>query len=154
MTEPQAPRDKTNSSGDVGVTAGLARRLAAGVYDLLLLAALLMVAGIAVLILREGVAIPAGTLWWQLLLLLGCGGFYCGFWSRGGQTLGMRTWRLRVERLDGRGIDLPTALLRFLAALGGLGLLWIPFDPDGRALHDRLTGTRVRLLSKAEARAV
>jgi uncharacterized RDD family membrane protein YckC len=134
------------------MTAGLGRRLAAGVYDLLLLAALLMVLGIAVLILRGGAEIPAGTLWWQMLVLGCCGIFYVGFWAHGGQTLGMRTWRLKVETTDGGSVALSTALLRFVAAAGGLGLLWIPFDRDGRALHDRLTGTRVRLLSKEEAR--
>lgn len=135
------------------MTASLLRRLAAGVYDLLLLAGLLMVMGIAVLILRGGVAVPPGTLWWQTLVLTGCAVFYAGFWARGGQTLGMRTWRLRVEKTDGSPVDLKTALLRFVAALAGLGLLWVPFDREGRALHDRLTDTRVVLLTKEEARA-
>lgn len=133
-------------------TASFLRRFLAGAYDLLLLAALLMVLGIAVLILRGGAEIPSGTLWWQALVLSCCSLFYAGFWARGGQTLGMRTWRLKVETTDGGALSLGTALLRFVAAVGGLGLLWIPFDRDGRALHDRLTGTRVRLLSKDEAR--
>ena len=135
-------------------SAGLLRRLASGVYDLLLLAALLMVLGIAVLILRGGEAVPTGTLWWQALVLACCTVFYAGFWARGGQTLGMRTWRLRVQKVDGSPVDMKTSVLRFFSALAGLGLLWIPFDRDKRALHDRLAGTRVVLLTKDQARGL
>lgn len=135
-------------------SAGLLRRLASGLYDLLLLAALLMVLGIAVLILRGGEAVPTGTLWWQTLVLACCTVFYAGFWARGGQTLGMRTWRLRVEKVDGSPVDMGTSVLRFFAALAGLGLLWIPFDRDRRALHDRVAGTRVVLLTKEQARGL
>jgi len=136
--------------------ASLLRRLAAGAYDLLLLAGLLMILGIAVLMLRSGAAVPAGTPWFQGLVLLVCGVFYAGFWWRGGQTLGMRSWRLRVQKTDGSPLDLATAVLRFAAALlsvlpAGLGLLWILADRERRAWHDHLTGTRVVLLSKEEA---
>ncbi len=139
------------------VPASLLRRLAAGAYDLLLLAGLLMILGIAVLILRGGEAVPVGTPWFQALVLLVCAVFYAGFWSRGGQTLGMRSWRLRVEKTDGRPVDAATALLRFAAAVlslvpAGLGMLWILIDREQRAWHDRLTDTRVVLLSKAAAR--
>jgi uncharacterized RDD family membrane protein YckC len=130
--------------------AGLPRRLAAGIYDLLLLAGLLMLTGFAVLAGRGFQPIPPGTRWWQALLLFVCGSFYTAFWHRGGQTLGMRSWRLRVEMLDGRPLSLGTAALRFVAALGGLGLLWMLVDTQRRALQDRLTGTRVILLSKPD----
>lgn len=138
-------------------TPSLLRRLAAGTYDLLLLAGLLMMLGIGVLILRGGNPVPPGTPWFQALVLLLCAVFYAGFWSRGGQTLGMRSWRLRVETTDGRPLHLATALLRFAAALlsllpAGLGMLWILVDREGRAWHDRLTGTRVVLLTKEQAR--
>ncbi len=133
------------------------RRLAAGAYDLLLLGGLLMMLGIAVLMLRGGEAVPPGSLWFQGLVLLVCAVFYAGFWCRGGQTLGMRSWRLRVEKIDGTPLDPATATLRFAAALlsvlpAGLGLLWILVDPEQRAWHDRLTGTRVVLLPKDAAR--
>ena len=138
-------------------TAGLLRRLAAAAYDLLLLAALLMLTGVSVLALRGGEAVPAGTYWFQLLLFLMTALFYIGFWSRGGQTLGMRSWRLRAEKLDGTPLDLPTASLRFLAAClsiapAGAGMLWILIDKDRRAWHDRMTRTRVVVLSKEDAR--
>lgn len=139
------------------VAPSLLRRLAAGAYDLLLLGGLLMMLGIAVLILRGGATVPPGSLWFQGLVLLVCAIFYAGFWCRGGQTLGMRSWRLRVEKTNGSPLDPATAALRFFAALlsvlpAGLGLLWILVDRERRAWHDRLTGTRVVLLSKEAAR--
>jgi uncharacterized RDD family membrane protein YckC len=142
---------------NTAVPASLMRRLAASVYDLLLLAGLWMLAGLTVLSLRGGVAVPPGTYWFQALLLALTAVFYIGFWTRGGQTLGMRSWRLRAERRDGRPLKLATASLRFLAALlslapAGLGLLWILVDPDKLAWHDRLTDSRVVLLAKDEAR--
>ena len=131
--------------------ASLLRRLAAGFYDLLLLAGILMVIGVAVVIARSGAAIPPGTLWFQALVLGVATFFYAGFWTRGGQTLGMKSWRLRVETLDGETPDVTRSLLRFAAGLlallpAGLGLLWMLVDRDQRAWHDRLTGTRVVLL--------
>jgi len=139
------------------VAASLPRRLAASVYDLLLLAGLWMLAGLAVLSLRGGEAVPPGTYWFQALLLALTAIFYIGFWARGGQTLGMRSWRLRAERQDGRPLSLAAASLRFLACLlslapAGLGLLWILVDADKLAWHDRLSDSRVVVLSKDQAR--
>ena len=57
-----------------------------------------------------------GNPFFQTYLLLVCFFFYGGFWVRAGQTLGMRAWRLRITRRDGRGIGWSQALLRFLTA--------------------------------------
>ncbi len=134
--------------------ASLFRRLAAGVYDLLLLAGLLMVAGFIAIAARHGEPVPPGNLPFQLSLLTLIALFYAWFWSHGGQTLGMRSWRLKVEMLDGRPLTMAVALLRFAAGLLsvgalGLGILWILVDPEKRAWHDRLTGTHVVQLPKA-----
>ncbi|HRY14788.1 MAG TPA: RDD family protein [Candidatus Competibacteraceae bacterium] len=105
--------------------AKLPRRLAAIVYDELLLTAVLMVASalawglMAALLGSAAVAFNnplRGNPFFQTYLLLVCFFFYGGFWVRGGQTLGMRAWRLRITRRDGRGIGWSQALLRFLTA--------------------------------------
>jgi uncharacterized RDD family membrane protein YckC len=80
-------------------------------------------------------------------------GFHILFWIRGGQTLGMRAWRLRVVRSDGRGLSFKHALLRYLAAIlswavFGLGFLWVLVDKEGLAWHDRISKTRLVVLKK------
>jgi uncharacterized RDD family membrane protein YckC len=134
-------------------TSGLLRRLAAGLYDGLLVIALLVVPTLLAMALRGGEPVPPGNLLFQALLLLTTGGFFTWFWSHGGQTLGMRAWRLRVEQQSGAPLTLPIALLRFavgvvsLAAFG-LGMLWILVDANKLAWHDRVAGTRVIVLPK------
>jgi len=135
-------------------TSGLLRRLAAGLYDGLLVIALLVIPTLLAMALRGGEPIPPGNLLFQALLLLTAGAFFTWFWSHGGQTLGMRAWRLRVEQQSGAPLSLGIALLRFVISLVsvaafGLGLLWILFDADKLAWHDRATGTRVVVLPKS-----
>src|SRR5690606_18182338 len=81
--------------------ARLARRVAALVYDLMLLAAVLFMLTLAVFVIRGGRAVPPGTLWFQLCLAAVVVWFFTWFWVHGGQTLGMKAWRLRVVRTDG-----------------------------------------------------
>jgi len=139
---------------------GLLRRLAAILYDTLLVLGLLMLAVALVVIPYEqlsGTPFPnedtGHRLALQAYLLLVIGVFFSFFWVRGGQTLGMRAWRLRVLRADGQPLDWGDAWRRFGAACLslaplGLGLLWCLFDKDGLAWHDRLSGTRLVVLAK------
>lgn len=132
------------------------RRLAAFAYDLLALIGLWFLVGVLAVIIK-GDAVDIGD-WRELLLLYGSlwlvmGGYFALSWRHGGQTLGMRPWRLRTERSDGRGLGAGRAWLRYacgwLSLLpAGAGLLLCLVDPDRRALHDRLAGTRVALLPK------
>ena len=67
----------------------------------------------------------------------------------GGRTLGKWVAGLRIERKDGEPLSVRRALLRHMAGYPltlltlGLGFLVAAFDPQGRALHDRLAGTVV-----------
>ncbi len=132
------------------------RRLAAMAYDGLLLVAVLMLATAPVVMVAHGV--PGGTiphLLYQLYLLGIIFLFFAWFWIHGGQTLGMRAWRLQVQRNDGAPLNWRDALLRFVAAIpallcAGLGLFWIWIDRDRLAWHDRWSGTRVAVLPKPE----
>ena len=129
------------------VTASVFRRFAAFCYDLLLLAALVFCFTLVVLALRGGEAIPPGSIWFELCLVVVAATFFCGFWVHGGQTLGMRAWRIRVVG-DGVTLTWRRALARFGAATvsllpAGLGLWWGFFGRDGRSWHDRWTRTRV-----------
>jgi uncharacterized RDD family membrane protein YckC len=139
---------------DLG-NAGLLRRLGALLYDLLVVTALLMLAGFAAIRYTGGEAVPAGTPWFQAMLIIVVATFFCGFWMTGGQTIGMRAWRLRLitDDADGNVVSLATALIRFAAACLsllplGLGFLWILIDRRRLTWHDRLSGTRVVRLPK------
>lgn len=84
----------------------------------------------------------------QLWVLFVAGAYFVGFWTHGGQTLPMKTWRLRLVRADGGRVGVARGLHRFMIALlgslaAGLGFLWALWDPDRQFLHDRLAGTRL-----------
>lgn len=130
--------------------AGLARRLGALCYDLLLLGAVLIAYTAVVIAVRGGRAVPPGTWWFELSLLALCLAFFAWFWTHGGQTLGMLAFRLRLVAADGGPVGWRAALVReggaLLSALpAGLGFWWVLVDPERRSWHDRLSGTRVVL---------
>jgi uncharacterized RDD family membrane protein YckC len=131
-----------------GEPAPLLRRLAALVYDALLLLALLFVFTLLVILMRGGREVGAGTPWFGGSIVAIALLFCAGFWTRGGQTLGMRAWRIRVVAANGGTISWPRAAARFfagwLAALpAGLGYWWAWIDRERCCWHDRLSGTRV-----------
>jgi len=69
-------------------------------------------------------------------------------WTRAGQTLGMRAWRVRIQSADGQAVTWRAGLLRFavslLSALAfGLGFLWSLRGPRKAAWHDLASGTRL-----------
>lgn len=136
---------------------GLPRRLATMLYDLLLLAGVLVVAAALV-------SIPLGLLGvdlthglprfgFQVYLLGVIVWYYVFFWIDGRQTLGMRAWRTLLLRADGQPLGTGDALRRFAFAVmglapAGLGLWWSLFDPAGLTWYDRMAGTRAVLLAK------
>ena len=123
---------------------GVPRRLGALFYDALLLIAILFLATALALAITKGQLDSQGIAF-RIYLLAVIAVFYTWFWTHGGQTLGMRTWRIRVERLDGTDMRWWQAVARLAIAMLtlGIGLLWAAWDADRRALYDRLTATRV-----------
>lgn len=131
----------------------LLRRLAALLYDGLLLIALWMAASALWLAFRDGEAVSAGEAWFRLYLLAIAWAFLVGFWVRGGRTLGMLAWRLRLVAAGGGPVTLRQASARFFVALlswlpAGAGYLWALVDREGLTWHDRLSGTRLVLEPK------
>jgi uncharacterized RDD family membrane protein YckC len=130
--------------------ASLLRRLGAMLYDGLLVLAVLFMATLPFVAVRGGEPVePDDNLVYQLTMLGVVYAFFVFFWTRGGQTLGMRSWRMRLETLDGRTPSFTTASLRFVMAIVsllplGLGFLWQLWDKDGLTWHDRASATRLR----------
>lgn len=136
--------------------ATLWRRLAALVYDSFLLFGLLMVFGYLALGVENGWLgkqhiEQSATGGGNPLVFVGMLGvvcaFYCIFWLRNRQTLGMQAWRLQLETLDGSPLTLRHCLLRWLAGVlslvcGGIGFLWCLL-PQHNTWHDLLSRTRV-----------
>ncbi|MBD8872383.1 RDD family protein [Rhodanobacter sp. DHB23] len=149
------------------------RRLAALAYDLLIVVAIVMVVGLLCQLATGGRLIAAGThavapLWYQVLQGVVVATYFIVSWRRGGQTVGMRPWRIRVCRDDGGTIGLQQAAVRVLVAAApmlllalepALGLratlwavlgawtLWFAtalFDRRRRALHDFAADTEVQ----------
>jgi len=127
----------------------LLRRLAAIVYDMLLVAALLFLATIPFIALRGGkpVEVDSNQLY-QLALVVVIYTFFVGFWVSKGRTLGMQSWGLQIESRNGATPTLAEANIRFFAAILswlplGLGFLWQLLDSDKLTWHDRLSGTRL-----------
>jgi uncharacterized RDD family membrane protein YckC len=83
--------------------------------------------------------------------------YYVLNWTRSGQTLGMRAWRLRTLTDSGKRLQVGQAVVRFCWGLAawlpfGLGVLWLYADPEHLALHDRLSRTRVVVLARSRDR--
>lgn len=160
VTSPQTPPPQHKHP-----SAGLLRRLGALLYDYLVVIALLIIAGfigmgVAQLLLATGMAtVPEGKdaswlltspLYSAWLALVICG-FFTWFWTRAGQTIGMRAWRLRIQNVDGSNIRITQALIRLATAAFGLGNLLCLFNREHpRAFQDIWSECEVVVLSKEE----
>jgi len=132
-------------------SASLIKRLAAMLYDSFLILAILFVATVIALLFNKGEAIessPVFTLYLVLVIFL----FYSWFWSKCGQTLGMRVWKIQIINDYGRNPSWQVCILRlvfavFSMACLGLGYWWRLFRPY--TWHDKLSQTRIIDISGA-----
>lgn len=128
-------------------------RLAAAIYDLLPLVGLWFATAAAVMFAFHGnvdVAHPSPIYRASLRvsLLAVTAAYFVASWARGGQTIGMRAWRLRVVAAEGGALPWPRALVRFAVAIGslaalGLGFAWCLIDTERRAWHDIAGRSRI-----------
>ncbi len=135
--------------------ASFGRRLGAMFYDSMLF-------GITVLLIGSIISsvvghifgrelIEGGSLFSRALFIFQVGLLfllYGWFWTHGGQTLGMRAWKIRVVTLNCHPLNWQQALFRFVAAFVSLlvvfvGFLIALFDPNKLGWHDRFSRTRL-----------
>lgn len=130
-------------------TPSLLRRLTCLLYESLLVAAILAIAVLAPLVMAgilfglNAKGIVTLALIFAVLLF-----YFCWQWLRGGQTLPLKTWKMKIISESGGALRPEQALLRYLLAwvstlLAGAGFLWAMIDRDRQFLHDRLSGTRI-----------
>jgi len=153
-------------------TPSILRRLASMLYEALVLAAIAFVAGSLFLFASHGQ--PASGLLrvaLQAYLLTVFAAYFLWCWLRGGQTLPMKAWRIRLVVPGRARVPARVALARFAYAalfmgalfasvaaafehrnmllafvslgLSGIGVGWALVDRDRQFLHDRLAGTRL-----------
>lgn len=142
--------------------AGLGRRLGAMLYDgFLVIAIWVAVTVVHMLFFRyvlgqqtEEIGTTASDIWsLRLMLVFFVTLFFVFSWSRGGMTLGMQAWRLRVQAADGYSLNLKQCLIRcavawFSLLAFGLGYLWVLFDKQRRSWPDIASNTQTVVLPK------
>jgi uncharacterized RDD family membrane protein YckC len=148
----------------------LKRRLASMLYEAMLVFAVLFAAVLlfSTAMEQRHALYLRNALQSSLFVVLGL--YFIWFWSHGGQTLAMKTWRIRLVDRSGKSVKIWRAVARYLLAwlwfLPGLALAWllgaktsmlmliplanvvlwalaIYLDPQRQFLHDRLAGTRL-----------
>lgn len=92
----------------------------------------------------------------QFTLWLFIGKYFVWCWTKSGQTLAMKTWKLKLVDMDGSLLEPKMAALRYVAAtlslmLFGIGFLWAIVDPDRLYLHDRLLKNRITAVPRNTA---
>lgn len=127
---------------------GIGRRLASMLYEGLVVFSILLIGFWLPQALLSGIGLgfSARGLWLHIFVLLML--YFLWFWLHGGQTLPMKTWKLKLANPDGSPPRPAQALLRYLAAwpsilVFGIGILWALVDKDKQFLHDRIAGTRI-----------
>jgi uncharacterized RDD family membrane protein YckC len=159
------------AAGAGAVTPGLTRRMACFIYEGVLLFGVVMIAGYLYSSLTQQRDARVGQFGLQAFLFIVLGIYFVWFWSRGGQTVAMKAWHIRVETRDGRLLSQPRALGRYVASwlwfvpalstAHGAGIrtaagifavmatgviayaLTSRLHPDRQFLHDALCGTRL-----------
>ena len=148
--------------------AGFFRRIAAMIYDGLVAVAVGMCAGLIILvaltILHANKVIGAEiehfsdfltqsslfTSIVQLWVMAWIVGFFMWFWAKGGQTIGMRAWRMRIFSTTDEPMTMGRLWLRLICALGGLGTLLVIFMPKQKqSLQDIVAKTEILVLTQA-----
>jgi uncharacterized RDD family membrane protein YckC len=130
------------------VLAGRLVRFASLLYEGILLVPVLFLAAYLFLTLAQDAHTGAAHALFQAWLIVICGAYLVYCWVKGGRTLAMKTWHLKLARTDAAPVSWQRAWLRYALAvpglfLFGLGYWWAFIDRDGQFLHDRLAGTRV-----------
>lgn len=137
-----------SSKSKPGEPCTLIRRLAAVLYDSVIVLALLMLAALLAVLLGWGQKTAIKDVGFTLYLVSVWYVYLAWCWRKGGMTMGMRAWKIRIEDESGRNPSWGKTLIRFLAslvsaALLGAGFLWSLADSRNRTWHDILSGTRL-----------
>ena len=149
-------KKESSNPTSIYVHTGLFRRLFAIAYDCFLLIAIMFIVSGLATALNQGKAVESGDPLYPILVItifLLSYLYFAWFWIHGGQTLGMKTWRIKLISTEGNVIDWKIAAIRYIGAiiswgLFTLGFLWSLFDKDKLCWHDMLSKTELVDLRK------
>lgn len=161
-------------------TPSLRRRLICMMYESFLLFGVIFISALLFDVLtssKHALTLRHARMAW---IFFAIGVYFYYFWTKGGQTLAMKTWRLQLTKKDGSPIDRKTAVIRYfgawmwfmpaLALNAALSLkkwpsiiaillgfcawaLLVYLDADRQFAHDRMAGTRLNELPKPASAA-
>lgn len=123
------------------------------VYDTLVVIALCFVCAWIYILLLGNATYGLKRYCLQLFIWLTVGLYFIRCWSKSGQTVAMKTWRIQLLSHSGLLVSIKTAVLRYVLAtlsltIFGLGFLWAIIDEDGLFLHDRLLQCNIKFAPK------
>lgn len=129
--------------------ASLLRRIGALIYDGLLVIAIYAFTIVMIVTVTGEAAIGPFV---QSFIFAEIFAFFIYFWTRYGQTLGMRAWHLSLVNVSGAPLSLAQGVLRFFVGLAGLlalgmGILWVMVDPHRRSWSDLMSDSRIRFVA-------
>ncbi len=148
MDKHSNPTTMTEKIKNVSAHVSLWRRLAAITYDFFLLFAVLFFASLIVIvpfkITLEDTRYPLYIAYVYSVSFV----FFGWFWTHGSQTLGMKTWHIKIKTFDGKTITWRQAFVRFIVALLsiillGAGFIWCLFNRESLSWHDLVSKTRL-----------
>ncbi len=135
-----------NSSSQKHVS--LLRRFGAIFYDFFLLLTVLFIASFLVVIPFNIKPESPFFYLYQVYIFLVAFIFFAWFWTHNGQTLGMRTWKMKLVPENGMIVSWKSCLIRFVVAIFswaifGIGFLWSLWDKQNRTWHDIASKTKL-----------
>ncbi len=124
----------------------LLKQLAALIYDIFPILGMFLVTSLLFIFLRAGKEVAPQTLWFQIILFLEVFFYFSYSWKKGGQTIGMKAWKIGISNHS--TLTWPNVTLRFLTGLLstimlGAGLWYSLFNPKKLSWMDLACGQPV-----------
>jgi uncharacterized RDD family membrane protein YckC len=135
------------------------RYLAVMLYDTVLLLSVLLLASLIAVAFNSGEAIDNNNPFFMFYLISISGLFYGWFWTHGGQTLGMRAWKIQIIDQQQNIISWKQAIIRFVVAIIswlalGMGFWWQYLGKDKQSWPDSFSGTYLHYNKNAKNKSL
>ena len=133
-------------------TVSLPRRVLVILYDSILLVAVLFFMSLPIIIpfeiTTDHILYPLYIVYIYAIAFL----FFAWSWTHGGQTLGLKTWKIKLVSVSGNQVTWKESFMRYIGSLlcwlsCGIGFLWCYTNKERLAWNDLISNTRLTALS-------